>query len=993
MASARTRSKAAPTASAAPEPAGADVAALARVPFGGDVAALLQGAAEEAARLLGADGAFLYLLDPESGMLRFMHSAGIAELAPGHRMRTLQLPVGVGMFGKAVADRRVVVTGNYVADERFVHADTTDSFVDEIGICSMVVAPLTAGDEVFGALGTFSNTLDAFTAPQIALVRALSDHAALAMANARLIEELAHSREAIERRASIERSLRELGTRISGARDPGAVVQYTIDEALRLLDGDGARIDIVDPEVRQLRGMYSSGEERILETEWPRDPDDRLEVGASGRATTTGQTYISRDYLADEQLVHGHGPDTYARNKGIRGVIASPLFGDQGPFGAITVWSTKEDAFTPEHAVLLETIAGQSAVALGRARLIEELGRSRETLARRAEEERALREIASRLGAMGDDPADILNRIVHETARLLGGERARLDLLEPLSGSWLWTYPPETPFNDRIVAAELVGGGADGRPTGLAGLAIQEGRPVASGDYMHDERFTHYTEGDRGVTEVGLHSIVATPVVGEEGLLGVLQAGHRAKHAFGDDATRLIAALASQATIAITNARLVDRLASSQAALGRTAESERALREIARRMMVIQDPAELLQDVVDEAARLLGSSGAVIDLLDPATGEVHWAYDAGIEDATRAEWQRRGVGGDGVFLAIRERRVVTTDDYAGGRAVRGRARERRLLRRGRGPLDRVRAAHRRGDGAGHARRLRRGAGPLRAGPGGDPRRARRPGHDRDPQRGADQRARPLARGDGPPRRDRADAARDRGPGHVDPRARGDPGPDRRRDAARARLGRGAPHPDERGPDVRAPGRHRGRHGHRDARLAPGPGVPARRRHQRARGGPGTHRLDPQLRDRPADPARRGGPRGRRADGPRRDGRGPAPRPRRRGHRHARRELPEARLDLARPAGDAPGARRPRGHRPLELGPARPARGVRDELPQPRPGDARRDLAQRRRGPVHVHGRGRRAAVRLDRGRPRRAATSRTSSPRSRRPTRARPGSS
>ena len=127
---------------------------------------------------------------------------------------------------------------------------------------------------------------------------------------------------------------------------------------------------------------------------------------------------------------------------------------------------------------------------------------------------------------------------------------------------------------------------------------------------------------------------------------------------------RLIAALASQATIAITNARLVDRLASSQAALGRTAELERALREIARRMMVIQDPAELLQDVVDEAARLLGSSGAVIDLLDPATGEVHWAYDAGIEDATRAEWQRRGVGGDGVFLAIRERQVITTSDYA-----------------------------------------------------------------------------------------------------------------------------------------------------------------------------------------------------------------------------------------------------------------------------------------------------------------------------------------
>ncbi len=629
---------------------------------GGDVDALLNGSAEEAARLLGADGAFLYLLDRETGLLRFTHSAGLAQLPP--EMRDLQLPIGVGMFGKAVADRRVVVTGDYRADDRFVHASTTDSFVDEVGIRSMVVAPLTDGDEVFGALGTFSHAEDAFTAPQVALVRALSDHAALAIANARLIAELARSREAIERQATIERSLRELGTRISGARESGDVVQHTIDEALRLLDGDGARIDIVDPEVRQLRGVYSAGDEEILATEWPRDPNDRLEVGASGRAVITGETYISRDYLTDPNLVHSMGPDTYVRNKGIHAVIATPLFGDQGPFGAITVWSLRVDAFGPEDAVLLETIAGQAAVALGRARLIEELGRSRETLARRAEEEQALREIASRLGAMGDDPADVLLRIVRETARLLGGERARLDLLEPLSGSWLWTYPPGTPFNDRIVPEELLGGGEDGQATGLAGLAIREGRAVVSGDYLADTRFRHYPEGDKGVRDVGLHSIVAAPVMGDEGLLGVLQTGHRDRDAFGDDAIRLIDALASQASIAITNARLVDRLASSQAALSRTADAERALREIARRLMTIQDPAELLQDVVDEAARLLGSSGAVIDLLDPATGDVRWAHDAGIDDATRDEWTRRAAGTDGVFRAIRERRVIVTDDYA-----------------------------------------------------------------------------------------------------------------------------------------------------------------------------------------------------------------------------------------------------------------------------------------------------------------------------------------
>jgi GAF domain-containing protein len=72
------------------------------------------------------------------------------------------------MFGKAVADRRVVVTGDYDNDDSFRHAEGPDRFVTEVGLRSLVVAPMVAGSEVFGALGTFSRHPDAFTAPQIA---------------------------------------------------------------------------------------------------------------------------------------------------------------------------------------------------------------------------------------------------------------------------------------------------------------------------------------------------------------------------------------------------------------------------------------------------------------------------------------------------------------------------------------------------------------------------------------------------------------------------------------------------------------------------------------------------------------------------------------------------------------------------------------------------------------------------------------------------------
>ncbi len=627
------------------------------------VDALLRSACDEVRRLLGADGAFAYLYDPAVDRLRFRYHAGIAELPADHFMRSLELPAGVGLFGRAVATRRVVVTGDYLRDGTFIHNAESDRFAKEVGLRSLVAAPMIAGDEVFGALGTFSADEDFFNAPQIGLVRALADHAALAMANARLIEELDRSREALARTALVERSLRELGTRISGARDPEAVVQHTIDEARRLLHGEGARIDLVDPEVNLLRGAYSSGEEEILETEWPRDPNDTLEVGASGRAVTTGLTYISPDYLSDPQLVHGFGPDTYASSKGIRGVIASPLLGETGPFGAITVWSTEPDAFDAADAALLETIAGQAAVALGRARLIEELGRSRETLARRADEEQALREIAGRLGRLGEDPAATLDRIVHEAARLLGAERARLDLVEPVSGSHLLGFPADTPFPDAL-RLDM----PDGQPpVGLAGLAIREGRAVVARDYLADTRFTHYEEGDAGVRDVGLRAVVAAPVVGEDGLLGVLQAGHRDVDAFGADALRLIDALAGQVSIAVANARLADRLTASQTALERTADAERALREIARRMMTLQDPATLLQDVVEEARRVLGSDGAHLTRMSEDRAALRPAVIAGrLDDATRRWLGSQSFALDGGLngLAASTGHVTWTPDYA-----------------------------------------------------------------------------------------------------------------------------------------------------------------------------------------------------------------------------------------------------------------------------------------------------------------------------------------
>ena len=73
----------------------------------------------------------------------------------------------------------------------------------------------------------------------------------------------------------------------------------------------------------------------------------------------------------------------------------------------------------------------------------------------------------------------------------------------------------------------------------------------------------------------------------------------------------------------------------------------------------------MLQDVVDEAQRLLRADGAVIDQYDPEHDTLVWAYDAGLPEAQREALKLNSLRvGQGVSgKAVAERRVIHVGDY------------------------------------------------------------------------------------------------------------------------------------------------------------------------------------------------------------------------------------------------------------------------------------------------------------------------------------------
>ncbi len=521
----------------------------------------LQRAVEEAARLLRTDGAMIYLLDQTSGDLRFAHGAGMTDDDAEAMLRGLHLPTGEGMFWRAVASGDVQVTADYVPDERFAHAGDADSVAGRLGMRSMVVAPLVSGGDVLGALGTYSHVPDRFSESDVALVRALADHAAAAIANARLIEQLARSRVDIARRAAAERALRQIAADITAIRDPDVLLQSTVDEAARLLRADGAIIDLIDPSTGRLRWAYDTGIEGRPEHAWLRSIEIPVGEGVFGRSVAIGRVVNTPDILADRRFPVPAGPRRFATEFAIRSSMAAPMVDENGPIGAIGVWALRPNAWDDTDEGILEGLATHASIAMTNARLIEELGTSQRELARRVDTERALREIAARITALSDLD-EVLQRVVDESKRLLGSDGAHLTLMsergpflvpvvvagdtDPDVGAWLATQ--EFPL--------------DG---GINGLAASRCEVMSSEDYLVDPRVPHEPDDQATAERLGLRAVAVAPIRGVGGsVAGTLAVSFATPGPIAELSIDLLQGLADQAAIAIANGRLFDRLRASE---------------------------------------------------------------------------------------------------------------------------------------------------------------------------------------------------------------------------------------------------------------------------------------------------------------------------------------------------------------------------------------------------------------------------------------------
>ena len=101
-----------------------------------------------------------------------------------------------------------------------------------------------------------------------------------------------------------------------------------------------------------------------------------VEVGAAGRAYTTGAPYWMADYFVDDSISRTPGTDAAVAEEGIVAKLAAPLrFGAQ-VMGALVVAQRRRRTFTPSDIATVSAFATHAALAISKARLVTELSQS-----------------------------------------------------------------------------------------------------------------------------------------------------------------------------------------------------------------------------------------------------------------------------------------------------------------------------------------------------------------------------------------------------------------------------------------------------------------------------------------------------------------------------------------------------------------------------------------------------------------------------------------
>ncbi|WP_280439414.1 helix-turn-helix domain-containing protein [Nocardia cyriacigeorgica] len=151
-----------------------------------DVEAVLAAIVRRTRLLTGSDMAYISLNDYHTRETYIRKSDGVITQA----YRTIRMPIGTGVLGKAAAGLSPYQSADYLADPDIVHLPHIDAIVRAEGVRAILGVPLNLHGSVIGALLIADRSPRSYPSGLIDLIDTVGKHAAVALDNAERFAEI-----------------------------------------------------------------------------------------------------------------------------------------------------------------------------------------------------------------------------------------------------------------------------------------------------------------------------------------------------------------------------------------------------------------------------------------------------------------------------------------------------------------------------------------------------------------------------------------------------------------------------------------------------------------------------------------------------------------------------------------------------------------------------------------------------------------------------------
>jgi signal transduction histidine kinase len=486
-------------------------------------------------------------------------------------------------------------------------------------------------------------SLIAFAVAGAAVAILIGELAATATANAQAKREL---RELAETQAA----LRRLATLVARGETPEAVFAAATREALRHFGNGTARMVRyeLDGTATLLANEGTTGPHVRVGEPWEGYPP----TGLTAAVLRTGETARVDDY----RDVPGGEPYLL---EGLRSAVAVPIHVNGRLWGAIAVGSDQAPQ-PPDTEQRMTQFTDLVATAVANAQTRGALQASHDELARLLEEQAALRRVAT-LVARGIHPTEIFLAVSEEVRRLLGADSTGIARFEPdgssvVSLGGVGDVPVDLPPGTRVKLRDYI----------APAVVLRTGRAAQVDEDLWSGASDPIANGLR---ELGIRSMVASPIIVEGRLWGVVNALSR-RGPFPANTADRMADFTELVATAVGNAETRAQLAASRTRI--VAAADEARRRIERdlhdgtqqRLVSLGLELRLAQSTVPpDVPELRAEIGRVADELNDAVDDLR-EISRGIHPAILSEG---GLGPALRTLARRAAIAVELDAAAGAR--------------------------------------------------------------------------------------------------------------------------------------------------------------------------------------------------------------------------------------------------------------------------------------------------------------------------------------